>query len=974
MNAPDRHDFFAEPDLPRPQVGSGAAEAVAREHFGAVGRFREVGSQQDRNFVIDGPAGRFVLKIANPAFSDAELAAQDHALLHLAAAAPDLVIPRPHPARDGGFVARFESGGVALRARLLSFVPGGPLADAAYLAPAVMARLGDLAARVASGLADCRHPGLDRTLQWDIRNTRRVHETLAGHVTDPDRAAILRRAVEDSCDRLDALSPQLRVQPVHGDITDDNVVCEPGRDGRPVPSGVIDFGDVGLGWTVAELATACASLLHHTPTRPLAVLAAVRAFHAVLPLTGSELAALWPAITARTAALVVSGLHQGRIDPGNAYVLRAQEQEWRAFEAALSLPPDVAHAAIRAALGLPVPAAPAPAVRAPLLPGLAAGAPAAVLDLSPLSPDLSDGAWLAPDTEARLAAARPGVAIARYGEARLTRTRLHSTDAPATIALGVEVFCAPGSAVTAPFAGVVRPEATGLVLAGPDADLRLTGLRTPPAPGPLAPGAALGEVGDDGRLYVQLCTLRGTAPPAHATAESALAWLTVCPDPSPLLGQDRMTVPDEPSGAELLRQRDAAVAGVQGHYYDNPPRIERGWRQHLTDLDGRTYLDMINNVASIGHAHPRLTAAVARQWDLLNTNSRFNYRAVSDLAGRLAGLLPDPLDTVFFVNSGSEAVDLALRLAQTFTARKDVIAVAEAYHGWTIGSDAVSTSLADNPRALTTRPDWVHTLLAPNTFRGEFRGPDATARYLADAHRVIDAAVAGGRPPAAFICEALYGNAGGVPLPPGYLPEVYDAVRAAGALCIADEVQVGYGRLGDHFWGFQQQGATPDIVTVAKAMGNGHPLGAVITRRDIADAFAEDGYFFSSAGGSPVSCVVGLTVLDVIEDEGLQANAARTGGHLRRAVEALARELPLIGAVHGMGLYLGIELVRDPGTLEPATEETAAICERLLELGVIVQPTGDHLNVLKIKPPLCLTTESADFFVDALARTLRHGW
>lgn len=360
MNAPDRHDFFAEPDLPRPQVGSGAAEAVAREHFGAVGRFREVGSQQDRNFVIDGPAGRFVLKIANPAFSDAELAAQDHALLHLAAAAPDLVIPRPHPARDGGFVARFESGGVALRARLLSFVPGGPLADAAYLAPAVMARLGDLAARVASGLADCRHPGLDRTLQWDIRNTRRVHETLAGHVTDPDRAAILRRAVEDSCDRLDALSPQLRVQPVHGDITDDNVVCEPGRDGRPVPSGVIDFGDVGLGWTVAELATACASLLHHTPTRPLAVLAAVRAFHAVLPLTGSELAALWPAITARTAALVVSGLHQGRIDPGNAYVLRAQEQEWRAFEAALSLPPDVAHAAIRAALGLPVPHGPGP--------------------------------------------------------------------------------------------------------------------------------------------------------------------------------------------------------------------------------------------------------------------------------------------------------------------------------------------------------------------------------------------------------------------------------------------------------------------------------------------------------------------------------------------------------------------------------------------------------------------------------------
>ncbi|MDX6350432.1 MAG: hypothetical protein QOF84_5222 [Streptomyces sp.] len=972
------HDFFAEPNLPRPEVSPVRARAVAAEHFGIEGRFREVGSQQERNFVVDAPSGRFVLKIANPAFSDDELAAQDHALLHLAGTAPDLVIPRPQPALDGGFVARFDADGVALRARLLSFVPGRPLADAAHLAPTVMAGLGALSGRVAAGLADYRHPGLDRTLQWDVRNARRVHEKLAAFVTDPERAETLSRAVEDACDRLDALSPHLRVQAIHGDITDDNVVCGREPDGRPAPTGVIDFGDVGLGWTVAELATTCACLLHHEPARPLALLAAVRAFHEVVPLTDAELAALWPAITARTALLVVSGLHQGLIDPANEYALRAQEHEWRAFEVAVSLPAEVAHAAIREALGLPVAASRTPVAEAPLLPGLA-GDQATVLDLSPLSPDLSDGSWLAPGTEGRLVAARPGTAIARHGEARLTRTRLHSADAPDTVALGMDVFCAPGTAVAAPFAGVVRSDATGPVLAGADADLRLTGLRGAPVPGQrLDPGAALGEVGEEGRLSVQLCTLRDTVPPAHATPETARAWLTVCPDPAPLLGLALPAPAEEPTGASVLRRRHTALAGVQEHYYDNPPRIERGWRQHLTDLDGRTYLDMINNVASIGHAHPRLTAAVARQWDLLNTNSRFNYRAVSDLALRLADLLPDPLDTVFFVNSGSEAVDLALRLAQTFTGRRDIVSVAEAYHGWTIGSDAVSTSLADNPRALTTRPDWVHTLLAPNTFRGAFRGPDATAHYLADAHRVIDAAVASGRPPAAFICEALYGNAGGVLLPAGYLPALYEATRAAGGLCIADEVQVGYGRLGRHFWGFEQQGVIPDIVTVAKAMGNGHPLGAVITRRDIADAFAKDGYFFSSAGGSPVSCVVGLTVLDVIEDEGLQANAVVVGDHLRRRVEQLAQDLPrsgvVIGAVHGMGLYLGIELVRDPDTLEPATEETAAICERLLELGVIVQPTGDRLNVLKIKPPLCLTTESADFFVNALSRTLRDGW
>ena len=199
-------------------------------------------------------------------------------------------------------------------------------------------------------------------------------------------------------------------------------------------------------------------------------------------------------------------------------------------------------------------------------------------------------------------------------------------------------------------------------------------------------------------------------------------------------------------------------------------------------------------------------------------------------------------------------------------------------------------------------------------------------------------------------------------------------VRARGGVCIADEVQVGYGRLGHYFWGFEQQGVVPDIITVAKGMGNGHPLGAVITTKAIADALEKEGYFFSSAGGSPVSSVVGMTVLDIMRDEELQENARTVGDHLKRRLEALGQRFSIVGAVHGMGLYLGLEFVRDRETLAPATEETAAICDRLLELGVIMQPTGDYLNVLKIKPPLCLSQESADFFADMLERVLSDGW
>jgi 4-aminobutyrate aminotransferase-like enzyme len=238
---------------------------------------------------------------------------------------------------------------------------------------------------------------------------------------------------------------------------------------------------------------------------------------------------------------------------------------------------------------------------------------------------------------------------------------------------------------------------------------------------------------------------------------------------------------------------------------------------------------------------------------------------------------------------------------------------------------------------------------------------DQAHRYAEDAVAQIDDLVKSGRPPAAFICEPFYGNAGGIPLPEGYLEGVYTAVRAAGGLCIADEVQVGYGRLGHWFWGFEQQGVVPDIVTVAKGMGNGHPLGAVITRRDIAESYRSQGYFFSSPGGSPVSSVVGLTVLDVLRDEALQKNALEVGEHLRQRLEELATRHQIIGAVHGTGLYLGVELVRDRVTLEPATAETSAICERLRELGVIVQP-------------LCVTRASADIFADALDETLTHGW
>ena len=924
-------DFFRHGGLPVPQVTILQAERVAAL-FGLTVQAQPLGSQQDSNFLLaDGGSVLGVLKVANPAFSAAEIEAQDAAAAHIAGACQDLRVatvthgPAEVPV-DGGPV----DGGRAL-ARVLRFLPGGTLAGAGrYLSPRVVAGLGAVAGQVSLALSSFEHPGLDRVLQWDLRHALRVVDALAGHVRDEDLRDRVTAAARAAWNRVEPLAGRLPWQAVHGDVTDDNVVCLLER-GLRTPDGIIDFGDLTSSWAVGELAVAITSVLRHAGAEPCSVLPAVRAFHDLRPLSAAEAAALWPLVVLRAAVLVVSGEQQAAIDGVNDYVTGALEHERRLFERAMSVPAEVMTGLILAELGL---AGEPP--RASWVPSgvvLDLGR-CAVLDLSAQSDAVDEGAWLEPGLEDRLAAgllAEGYDAVAtRFGEARLTGSRVLAGVSPATIATGIDLWTAA----------------------------------------PVELPAQLTVRGDGTRMHVSLPAEGAPAVPPLVRPEYAAGWLSLVADPGPLLG---LPAAATASPDDLLRRREASFAAVQEHYYADPPRIERGWRHHLATTDGRVYLDMVNNVAVLGHSHPRVEAAVARQLRRLNTNSRFNYASVVEFSERLAGLLPAPLDTVFGVNSGSEAVDLALRLALVATGHRDVVAVREAYHGWTYASDAVSTSTADNPNALSTRPPWVHAVDAPNSYRGRYRGSEAV-RYSADAVLLIDELAGRGRPPAAFLAESFYGNAGGMPLPDGYLAAVYAEVRRHGGLAIADEIQVGYGRLGRWFWGFEQQGVVPDVVTLAKATGNGYPLGAVVTSRAIAERYRDAGYFFSSTGGSPVASVTGLTVLDVIQDEGLQANAARVGAHLKARLEDLAVRYSLIGAVHGSGLYLGVEFVRDHGTLEPAPEETMAICDRMLELGVIIQPTSDRMCVLKIKPPLCLDVAGADFFADALDRVLAEGW
>jgi 4-aminobutyrate aminotransferase-like enzyme/Ser/Thr protein kinase RdoA (MazF antagonist) len=966
-------NFLEAPELSAPQVSEAQAEELLASHYGIRACATSLGSQQDKNFVVTDPDGEIVgvLKIANPAFNATEIEAQDLAADRIAEAEPSLRVAVPLPNRAGQKCTAITGlvDGTAY-VRLLRYLPGGTLAESAYVSPSAVAGLGEVAGRVSRALAGYGHPGLDRVLQWDLRYGADVVAALISHVADPSDRGRLQAATGDAWSRVAPLADELPRQAAHLDLTDANIVVSRSAGGAPHPDGVIDFGDLTDSWAVSELAITVSSVLGHPGTEPTSILPAVRAFHAVRPLNAIEVEALWPLLVLRSAVLIVSGAQQRLLDPDNPYLTNQSGAEGRMFEQATSIPIDVMTEVIKADLGLGARHV-AVAVSTPL----ADAGSVVTLDLSTTS-DVYDEAFesdgtLRPGIEDELAraAVRNGarLVITQHGQPRLSRSRRLSQDSPDVVPTGISLWAASTTRLVAPWDGQIVGD--GLTLRGADYELTLTGASAV-ASGSVDAGQALADAPAEQWVEIGVRPVGAPAAPRFTRFEMAPGWLALTRDPRPLLGLTAVEVQD---AGDLLSRRDASFAPVQEFYYRKPPQIERGRRHYLMSTDGRTYLDMVNNVTVLGHAHPRIADTAASQLRKLNTNSRFNYAAVVEFSERLAAMLPDPLDTVFLVNSGSEASDLAIRLATAATGRGDVVAVREAYHGWTFGTDAVSTSTADNPNAIATRPDWVHTVESPNTFRGKYRGADA-AKYAVDAVRQIEQLVADGRAPAAFICESVYGNAGGMALPDGYLQQVYAAMRAAGGLAISDEVQVGYGRLGHWFWGFMQQDAVPDIVSTAKSAGNGYPLGAVITSRAVAEGFRSQGYFFSSTGGSPLSCAIGMTVLDVLRDEGLQENAARVGAHLKARLQALQAKHPIIGTVHGIGLYLGVEMVRDRETLEPATEETSAICDRMLQLGVIIQPTGDHQNILKTKPPLCIDVEAADFYVDTLDRVLTEGW
>jgi len=421
-----------------------------------------------------------------------------------------------------------------------------------------------------------------------------------------------------------------------------------------------------------------------------------------------------------------------------------------------------------------------------------------------------------------------------------------------------------------------------------------------------------------------------------------------------------------PTRSEVLATRRQYANPAIFTIYKDPLMLVEGHRQWLFDESGRRYLDFFAGIVtvSVGHAHPKVTKRVQDQAAALaHTTTIYLHPFMGEFAKRLAARMPPGLDVTYFVNSGSEANDLAIMLARLYTGYNDVIALRNGYHGGSPWSMALTSHHTWKfPAQVNTG---VHHAICPDPYRSPFTGtPEQIAHQSAEDVRELIKFSTPGRV-AAFLAESLQGVGGVTHGAPNYFREVYAIVREAGGLCIADEVQSGFGRTGTHYWGFQNWGVVPDIVTMAKGIGNGLPLAAVTTRREIAETLAQRVHF-NTYGGNPVSMAAGLAVLEVIDEERLQENARVTGGRLKAGLQELATRHPLIGDVRGMGLMLGVELVRDRATREPAREETLAVMEHARELGLLIGKGGLYGNVLRIKPPMCIRAEDVDFAIDVL--------
>ncbi|PVW17335.1 aminotransferase class III-fold pyridoxal phosphate-dependent enzyme [Marixanthomonas spongiae] len=984
------------------------ASQIVLEHYGFTVKASALQGDEDENFkVVSENGNTYLLKVAVTETDDRFLQFQTAVLEHLASKKTSCQFSEILLNKEGKPLTSAIISEEKRTARLLTWLPGRLWAHVNPKTSKLRFSLGEKAGEITTALQNFQHPQANRSFDWNLADALWTEKyTDLFKDIEKDMVSFFQERFQE----IQLVYQSLPKSVVHNDVNDHNIIVSSNLK-NPEVTGIIDFGDAVYTQTINDLAITIAYAIMNTPDPLAAAVEIVQGYHSKYKLSEKELECLYTLVGMRLVITVTKAALRRADVSQNVYHFISEHDAWQLlkhwygtyesfvlynFRNACDYTPhpkeyEFKEWVVNNKISLNT-----------LFPSLKFKNVTHV--------DMSIGStWLGnkeeySDTDItayklkQIEAENPESILANgYMEVRPFYTtkafRMDGNNGPQyrTVHLGTDFWVAAKTPLHAAYDGkvvilhhnnylkdygplmVLEHEFEGNPFYTLYGHLTLSSLELTKIGQEVKQGELIGYIGDASEngiwtphlhFQVMLDLLGNTENfPGVAFPSEQQVWKSICQNPGLLFTEETQDTPEKISDEEIIDFRKEHLGKSLSLSYSEPLHIVRGEGVYLIDSDGKKYIDTANNVNHVGHQHPKVVAAGQQQMAVLNTNTRYLHKEIINYAEALLKKLPKELSVLHFVNSGSEANELALRMAKTVTGQENMLAIEVGYHGNTNAVMDVSSYKFDGKGGFP-QPANTHILPLPDIFRGKHCGKNAGTEYANYATRHIEHLRGMDKGIAGFIGESMISCGGQIVPPKNYFKKVYKTVREAGGICIADEVQTGFGRMGKTFWAFELFDVVPDIVTMGKPAGNGHPLAVVACTKEISEKFHTGMEFFNTFGGNPVSCAIGRTVLEVIEEENLQQNALETGAFLKSGLLQLQKESPIIGDVRGEGLFLGFELTDN--NKNPLAEHAAYLSDRMKTLGVLMSTDGPDYNVLKIKPPVVFNKEHAQELIDKL--------
>lgn len=991
------------------------AEKIILEHYGIKGIASSLPGEIDFNFRIKTENGKaYVLKISRPDEDVDYLDFQQKLLQHVEKKDSSLIAPKVINDLNDAPISQIEDAfGNPRKVRLLTWVSGRIWDDVNPQLDQLRFSLGAQCGNLIKALIGFQHPKENREFIWDIAQSLWTKDHI--NLFNKEEKEII-SFFQNNFENQQANYTQLRKSIVHNDANNFNVIVSSDLK-NPSVKAAIDYGDAIYTQIINDVAiTTAYAIMNHEDALD-AALTVVKGYHSTFPLLEKELEHLFVCVAMRLIITITRSAINKKREPDNTYLLISEKPAWEVLKKWMLIDLNFAHYSFREVCGYKAHPNQNKFEQwvgknkfslTGLFPTIKKG------DVLPI--DLSvESKWLTENVEFnsldyfqfkfdQLQNKHPNKIVAGgyleprtiYSTSSYDKIGNYGTESR-TIHLGIDFWLPEKTPVHSLFDGEILiaindagdKEYGGLIIL----KHRINELTFFSLYGHLSVESVarwntgdqinkgdfigfLGNMEENGcwvphlHFQIMLSMLGNISDfPGVAYYRQINVWKSICPDPNLLFKIEELNQNNKKSNSEILKYRKQHLGKGLSLQYKTPIKMVRGVGPYLIDQFGKKYLDTVNNVAHVGHEHPSVIKAGQDQMALLNTNSRYLHNNINDLAKELIETLPPELNVVHFVNSGSEANELAIRMVKEVTGEKDIIASEIGYHGNTNMCIDISSYKFDG-KGGKGAPEYTNIFPLPDSFRGKYQGKNTGKKYAKEVEKQIDIIYKKGRGIGAFIIEPIISCGGQIELPDGFLKKAYESIRKNGGLCISDEVQTGCGRMGKTFWGFQLYDVIPDIITIGKPLGNGHPVAAVVCTQQVANKFANGMEYFNTFGGNPVSCAIGTEVLKTVKREKLQLNALEVGEYLKQELHKLSKEFAIIGHVRGQGLFLGIELVDKE--LNPLNKHTDYLINRMKDYSILMSLDGPDHNVIKIKPPLVFNLSNAKELIYYLKKVFRE--